>query len=66
LLGSLYLHVIQTVLIYAIDAPLAPLWVWLFFAQNPSQATLIGGIIVFAVILGDIAQDARKPAAPHA
>lgn len=66
LLGSRYLPAIETALISALDAPLAPLWVWLFFAESPSQATMIGGAIVFTAILGHIGQDARKPAPPHA
>jgi len=63
LIGSRYLPAIETALISALDAPL---WVWLLFAESPSQATLIGGAIVFAAILGHIAQDARKPTAPQA
>jgi drug/metabolite transporter (DMT)-like permease len=59
LLGSRYLPAIQTALISALDAPLAPLWVWLIFAETPSQTTLIGGTIVFLAIVGHIAQDTR-------
>jgi drug/metabolite transporter (DMT)-like permease len=33
-----------------LDAPLAPLWVWLAFRETPSASTLIGGAIVFAAV----------------
>jgi len=36
LLGARYLPAIETALIPALDAPLAPLWVWLFFAESPA------------------------------
>ena len=37
------LPAIETALIGALDAPLAPVWVWLCFAETPSGETLIGG-----------------------
>ncbi len=33
--GARVLPAIETALIGAVDAPLAPLWVWLFFSRNP-------------------------------
>jgi drug/metabolite transporter (DMT)-like permease len=41
---------IETALIGSLDAPLAPLWVWLAFKETPSASTLIGGSIVFAAV----------------
>lgn len=61
LMGSRYLPAIETALITALDAPLAPLWVWLFFAETPTQATLIGGAIVFAAIFWHIFSTGRGP-----
>jgi drug/metabolite transporter (DMT)-like permease len=49
-LGARLLPPIETALIGALDAPLAPLWVWLAFKETPSAATLIGGAIVFAAV----------------
>ena len=49
-LGARLLPPIETALIGALDAPLAPLWVWLAFRETPSPATLIGGAIVFAAV----------------
>ena len=49
-LGARLLPVVQTALIGALDAPLAPLWVWLAFGETPSSATMVGGVIVFAAV----------------
>jgi drug/metabolite transporter (DMT)-like permease len=49
-LGARYLPAVETALIGALDAPLAPLWVWLAFNETPSEATLVGGLIVFAAV----------------
>jgi drug/metabolite transporter (DMT)-like permease len=48
--GARLLPPIETALIGAVDAPLAPLWVWLAFNETPSPSTLIGGTIVFAAV----------------
>lgn len=60
LIGSRHLPAIQSALITSLDAPLAPLWVWLVFAESPAQATLIGGGIVLAAVLGHIWHDMRR------
>lgn len=66
-LGAKYLPPIETALIGSLDAPLAPLWVWLFFAETPSTATLVGGLIVFVAVMAHIWTSARKrPAAAAA
>jgi drug/metabolite transporter (DMT)-like permease len=49
-LGARRLAAIETALIGSLDAPLAPLWVWLAFRETPSASTLIGGSIVFAAV----------------
>ena len=48
--GARLLPAIETALIGAVDAPLAPLWVWLAFNETPSVATLVGGGIVFTAV----------------
>ncbi len=53
-LGARLLPPMETALIVAIDAPLAPLWVWLVFSETPSPATLIGGVIVLVAVIGHI------------
>jgi drug/metabolite transporter (DMT)-like permease len=49
-LGARLLPAIETALIGSLDAPLAPLWVWLAFRETPSTNTLIGGSIVLAAV----------------
>ncbi len=48
--GARILPPIETALIGAVDAPLAPLWVWLVFSETPGMSTLVGGTIVFAAV----------------
>lgn len=50
-LGSRLLPSVETALISALDAPLAPVWVWLFFYEIPSGPTLLGGTVVFVAVL---------------
>ncbi len=53
-LGARLLPAMERALITALDAPLAPLWVWLIFAETPSAATLVGGAMVFAAVVGHV------------
>ena len=50
ILGARYLPPIETALITALDAPLAPLIVWLVFSEIPAVSTLIGGAVVFVAV----------------
>ncbi len=58
--GSRMLPPTETALIGALDAPLAPVWVWLFFSETPSRATLIGGAIVFAAVMAHFTLQTRS------
>ncbi len=49
-LGARHMPAIETALISSVDAPLAPLWVWLVFGETPSASTLVGGAIAFAAV----------------
>ena len=65
--GARLLPAIETALIGAVDAPLAPFWVWLAFGETPGTGTLAGGAVVFTavavhLIVGETAA-ARKPVA---
>lgn len=62
LLGSARIAPVETALIGALDAPLAPIWVWLIFAETPSSATLIGASIVLVAVIGHIWASNRRPA----
>jgi drug/metabolite transporter (DMT)-like permease len=59
-LGARLLPPIETALIGSLDAPLAPLWVWLAFKEVPGVSTLAGGLIVFAAVAIHIVVEARK------
>lgn len=49
-LGARHLPAIETALIGSLDAPLAPLWVWLAFNETPGASTIMGALIVFAAV----------------
>jgi drug/metabolite transporter (DMT)-like permease len=51
ILGARLLPPMETALIGALEAPLAPLWVWLVLSEAPGQASLLGGGIVFAALI---------------
>jgi drug/metabolite transporter (DMT)-like permease len=65
-LGSRLLPAIETGLIGSLDAPLAPIWVWLAFAETPTAATVIGGLIVFAAVFAHVVVSARGAASDRA
>lgn len=58
-LGARRLPAIETALIGALDAPLAPLWVWMAFGETPGFATAIGGFIVFVAVAAHVILSAR-------
>ena len=58
-LGSRLVPATETALIGALDAPLSPLWVWIAFDETPGRATLIGGLVVLAAIVGHILWSTR-------
>lgn len=58
-LGSRYVTAAETALYGALEAPLAPLWVWLAFAETPSPQTLLGGVVVLGAVGAFIARGQR-------
>jgi drug/metabolite transporter (DMT)-like permease len=65
IVGSRYLPPIETALISALEVPMTPFWVWLVFAETPSVATLIGGGLVMAAVVGHILWQARATPVLH-
>lgn len=59
ILGSRRIPAVETALIGALEAPIAPVWVWLMFGETPGPATLLGGLIVFAAVFWHILRSAR-------
>lgn len=58
--GARLLPPVETALIGALDAPLAPLWVWLFLGESLDEATVIGGSVVMAAVLFHVLWDLRR------
>jgi drug/metabolite transporter (DMT)-like permease len=63
-LGSRMIPAVETALIGALDAPLAPVWVWLAFSETPRPNTILGGILVFGAVLANIWLGARSRTRP--
>ena len=61
-LGARLLPAIETALIGSLDAPLAPLWVWLAFNETPSASTIMGGAIVFIAVAAHLIAGASQMA----
>jgi drug/metabolite transporter (DMT)-like permease len=59
-IGSAMVPAIETALITTLEAPLAPLWVWLFLDEAPGRAALAGGGIVLGAVLAHFAWQMRK------
>jgi drug/metabolite transporter (DMT)-like permease len=59
-LGSKRLPAIETALISALDTPLAPLWVWVAFNEQPGVNTIIGGVIVFMAVIYHVVTSQRR------
>jgi len=59
ILGARLLPAIETALITALDAPLAPILVWLVFSETPGVPTLVGGAIVFIAVANYLKNTSR-------
>lgn len=53
-MGTRRLPAADAAIIGLIEAPLAPLWVWVAFDETPSGGTIIGGTLVLAAAAGHI------------
>lgn len=51
-LGARYLPAAQTSLLLMSEVILAPIWVWIFWDETPSNLTLIGGALVLSAVFG--------------
>ncbi|PST62278.1 EamA/RhaT family transporter [Rhizobium sp. SEMIA4064] len=58
--GSRLIPAADASLLTSLEVPLTPLWVWIFLAERPSQATLIGGPIVLIALFGHILLEVRR------
>ena len=51
-------------LISVLESVLAPLWVWLVFAEDPGRTTLVGGAVVVVAVIAAARTDRRVQSAP--
>jgi drug/metabolite transporter (DMT)-like permease len=56
-LGSRAVPAAELALLALLEPVLGPIWVWLAFAEVPSVATLVGGAVILAALLGRILAD---------
>jgi len=59
-LGTRLISATESALVSALETPLAPIWVWLAFKEVPPLATLAGGTIVMAAVVGHIRTSRRS------
>lgn len=52
--GARHVSPARSGLVSALDTPLAPLWVWLAFGEDPGAGTLVGGAIVLAAVVANL------------
>jgi drug/metabolite transporter (DMT)-like permease len=58
-IGAHYIPATVSGLIGALDAPLAPFWVWLVIGETPWMTTIIGGAMVITAVMGHILWSTR-------
>ncbi|MEO0329634.1 MAG: DMT family transporter [Pseudomonadota bacterium] len=51
-LAPRFIPAAQVAMFFLLETVLAPVWVWLIFAEIPTNATLIGGMIVLLTVAG--------------
>jgi len=59
-LGTRLISATRSALIGSLEAPLAPLWVWLAFGEVPPLMTCVGGAIVMAAVAAEMLLSARR------
>ncbi len=63
-IGSRLISATRASLLANLELPFAPLWVWLAFGEIPSEPTYIGGVLVCAAVVLDLAADQLRPHQP--
>jgi drug/metabolite transporter (DMT)-like permease len=59
-IGARWLPPTETALLTALEAPLAPFWVWLVFYEVPASQTMLGGTIVLGAVIAHILWENQK------
>ena len=64
--GSRYISAVTFTMLAQAEAVLSPVWGYLYFAETPTQATIIGGtLILSAVVLQAIAGGSMQKLTSH-
>ncbi|EJM98693.1 DMT family transporter [Phyllobacterium sp. YR531] len=50
--GPRFLSGPEVAMFYLLETVLTPIWVWLVFSERPTDATLVGGIIIISALIG--------------
>ncbi|KQV82022.1 DMT family transporter [Rhizobium sp. Root1220] len=64
--GPRYLSAPEVGMFYLLETILAPIWIWLIFAETPSTMTLVGGAILVCAIMAHSLWMVRKTPARRA
>jgi drug/metabolite transporter (DMT)-like permease len=59
-LGTRLISATRSALIGSLEAPLAPVWVWLAFGELPPLMTCAGGAVVMAAVAADMLLSTRR------
>lgn len=59
-MGARHLPAAQTSLLVMSEVILAPIWVWIFWDETPSNLALIGGVLVLGAVFGQAALTMRR------
>ena len=55
-----YIGGAETAMFYLLETILAPVWVWMIFAETPTHAALLGGAIILAALAAHTVWEMRR------
>lgn len=58
--GARLIPAAEAALLSVLETILGPIWVWLFFAENPGERAIIGGLIVLVALIVHTAMDLHR------
>lgn len=59
-IGARHLPAVELTLLSLIEVVLSPIWVWLLLAEQPAGATLAGGAVMLAAVVGQAIHGTRR------